>query len=332
MSEVSVVLTVMNEGESMRSLLKELTAQSRMPDEIVIVDGGSKDNTVSIIKEYQKMYPFIRLYEKPGVNIAKGRNIAITKSKYSIIAVTDGGCRPDNNWLNALISPLLESQEYAAVAGKIVPEPRTRFEYYSGLLSQPSDNGDPYKRTFFGRSSAFRKSAWKKVGGYPEWLYTAEDTLFARRFNDMRMKVAYAEDSILYWRPRKNFRSFFKMFFLYGVGNGRVGMGSLKGSFYWTKYHLLWIGGCALSPIYPGSLVVTGVTLGYLYYIMVWPNIKNIKCRYRGIQKHIYISILVFLRNIGTNTGYIIGKLEAKKDKKYCRNLKNYIKISNSNR
>ena len=34
-----------------------------------------------------------------------------------------------------------------------------------------------------GRSIAFKKSAWKEVGGYPENLYTGEDTLF-----DLKLK------------------------------------------------------------------------------------------------------------------------------------------------
>ncbi|MBC7812473.1 MAG: glycosyltransferase, partial [Burkholderiales bacterium] len=43
---ISLISTVLNEGESIRPLMESLTRQTRQPDEVVIVDGGSADNTV----------------------------------------------------------------------------------------------------------------------------------------------------------------------------------------------------------------------------------------------------------------------------------------------
>ena len=49
---VSVICTVLNEGESIKGLLDSLAAQTRLPDEIIFVDGGSRDNTVDILNSY----------------------------------------------------------------------------------------------------------------------------------------------------------------------------------------------------------------------------------------------------------------------------------------
>src|SRR5574341_1428526 len=46
---VSLILTVLNEGDSIRALLDSIAGQSRPPDEIVICDGGSTDQTASVI-------------------------------------------------------------------------------------------------------------------------------------------------------------------------------------------------------------------------------------------------------------------------------------------
>jgi glycosyltransferase involved in cell wall biosynthesis len=43
MPVLSVILTVLNEGESVRAVLESLCAQSHHPDEVVIADGGSRD-------------------------------------------------------------------------------------------------------------------------------------------------------------------------------------------------------------------------------------------------------------------------------------------------
>ena len=101
---VSVVLTVLNEGEAARGVLESLCAQTRRPDEVVIADGGSRDQTVSIVREYAARLP-LRIISAPGSNIAQGRNAAIRAAQGEIVAVTDAGvrCRPD--WLERLTAP-----------------------------------------------------------------------------------------------------------------------------------------------------------------------------------------------------------------------------------
>ena len=48
--QVSVISTVLNEGASISRLLDSLAAQSRQPDEVIIVDGGSQDDTLAILE------------------------------------------------------------------------------------------------------------------------------------------------------------------------------------------------------------------------------------------------------------------------------------------
>ncbi|MFN8376809.1 MAG: glycosyltransferase [Anaerolineae bacterium] len=43
---ITLITTVLNEGDNIRRLLDSLRTQTRQPDEIVIVDGGSRDDTV----------------------------------------------------------------------------------------------------------------------------------------------------------------------------------------------------------------------------------------------------------------------------------------------
>ena len=70
--EVSLIVTVRNEAHSIDAFLDSLFRQSRLPDEVVLVDGGSIDGTVSRIRGRAEYERRIQLIEAPHVNIARG--------------------------------------------------------------------------------------------------------------------------------------------------------------------------------------------------------------------------------------------------------------------
>ena len=54
---VAVTIGVYNEEKNISALLESLLNQTRLPDEIIIADDGSKDNTAKIVREYAARYP-----------------------------------------------------------------------------------------------------------------------------------------------------------------------------------------------------------------------------------------------------------------------------------
>jgi len=323
-ARVSVILTVLNEGEGMAALLDALLSQTRPPDEIVVVDGGSRDATVATLEEFARRDGRIRFFVEPGVNIARGRNIAIARAAGEIIAVTDGGCRPAPQWLESLAAPLLEKANFGAVAGSFAVEWRSRFEYYSGLLCQPKDYEREETRLFYGRSSAFRRSLWEVVGGYPEWLYTAEDTLFALRAKRLGFRVAYAPGGVVYWRPRPTLRKLAKMFFLYGRGNGRIDLGNMTGSLYWLRYHAILVVSLAVGVVFPISWLVSLAVAGYLYWIMALPVVREVRRQTTDRDREFYVPLIVFTRNLSSNLGYLFGRWDRRRDPSFRERLAAY--------
>ena len=108
-----------------------LVAQSRPPDEVVIVDGGSADDTVAVIASYSDRLP-LRVLVRPGANISQGRNEAIAQARGPIIASTDAGVRLHPDWLRALVQPFADDPRTQAVAGFFLPDPHTPFEAAMG--------------------------------------------------------------------------------------------------------------------------------------------------------------------------------------------------------
>ena len=98
--KTSLILTVLNEADSLPTLLDSVAMQTVLPDEVVICDGGSYDNTVALLRA-ETRFP-IRVIESHGANISRGRNLAIAAAQNEIIAVTDAGVRLDERWMERL--------------------------------------------------------------------------------------------------------------------------------------------------------------------------------------------------------------------------------------
>jgi len=228
-SSVSVISTVLNEAKSLPRLLDSLASQSRQPDEIIICDGGSTDGTLELL-EAEDRFP-LRILQQPGANISEGRNVAIVAASGEIIAATDAGVRLSANWLEALVRPFKDEQTQA-VAGFFVPDPQTPFEVAMGATVLPEERDiDPEQFLPSSRSVAFRKEAWKAVGGYPEWLDYCEDLIFDFRLRERYGPFPFASEAIAYFRPRTNLRAFFRQYYRYARGDGKADL--------WRKRHAI---------------------------------------------------------------------------------------------
>jgi len=243
---VSVIATVKNEAGSIGHLLDSLLAQTRQPDEIVIVDGGSTDGTVEVIRSYieGKGIP-IKLIVRQGCNISQGRNTAIRAAAGEIIASTDAGVRLSPNWLEELVKPFEEGGQCPdVVSGFFLPEPQTVFETAMGATVLPTleeiDLQRRFRRFFpSSRSIAFRKEAWQRVGGYPEWLDYCEDLVFDLRLKDEGFRFAFAPEAVAHFRPRPNLAAFFRQYYRYARGDGKADLWRLRHIIRYSTYLML---------------------------------------------------------------------------------------------
>lgn len=257
--QVSLILTVYNEGKHIDRLLVSLVHQTRRPDEIVICDGGSQDDTVARIERFRQKYgeglPPLTLLIRAGANISQGRNAAIAQARGPIIAVTDAGVRLAPDWLAQLTAPWsAQADPPLAVAGAFLPDVAGSFTTAMAATVLPlREEIDP--RTFLpsSRSVAFTKAAWQQAGGYPEWLDYCEDLLFDFAINAQRPEqpsaFVWAPNAVVYFQPRTDLRSFALQYFRYARGDGKADL--------WRKRHAI---------RYATYLVALPALLGHAYF------------------------------------------------------------------
>ena len=173
--KTSLIMTVYNEEKTIKEQINSILNQTKIPDEIVILDGLSKDNTAKIIGSFKNRR--IKLLEKKA-DIGTARNICIKKAKNEIILVTDGGCLLDKNWVYEISKPF-EDKNIDAVGGIFSPISKNFFEKCQGVIvCKSAEEIDEKKFIPSSRSFAFRKNVWKNAGGYPKHEIGGEDTRF----------------------------------------------------------------------------------------------------------------------------------------------------------
>lgn len=221
---VSVITTVLNEAKSIDAFLRSLLDQSRVPDEIIICDAGSEDGTAEIIRRWiEEGYP-ARLIVERRANRSRGRNLAIGEAKGEIIASIDGGCAANMDWLAKLVAPFESEDPPDVVSGYYQPEADSSFEEAIAVATVP-DAIEVEAESFLpsSRSVAFRRQAWERVGGYPEYANYAEDTEFDLRLKAAGYRFRLAPEAVVRWRVRTTLWEVFRQFFRYARSDGEIG-------------------------------------------------------------------------------------------------------------
>lgn len=224
--KITLIATCFNERNNVQDWFESVRSQTILPDELVVVDGGSNDGTVEYLKEQVSRLPFpCKIIVEQNVNIARGRNIAIENASNEIIACTDFGCVLDKKWLQNITYPFYDNEEIEVVAGfyTIANGGRLRMRLLgpSGAAVVPD--------TFLpsSRSLAFRKTSWKKAGGYPEWLtLTGEDTIFAVNLRIACPKWAFVPCAIAEWKAPSTMSGYWRKVFEWSKGDGESSFGS----------------------------------------------------------------------------------------------------------
>src|SRR3954453_440404 len=186
---IAVVVTGRDDRRELEELLDALAAQTRAPDQLVVVDGGSPAGTLELLARRDD----VTLIEAPGTNISAGRNRGIAAAAHERIACTDAGCRPFTGGLAALDRALAEVG-FAGGVYRVDARPPFERPLAVALYPSPDEVGDSepltrlshrvFGRSFAvalstGRSMAFTRAAWRAGGTFPEDLYAGEDVSFS---------------------------------------------------------------------------------------------------------------------------------------------------------
>lgn len=230
-ARVAVVIPARDEETTIARLLDSLLAQSRRPDEIVVVDAGSTDGTAGIVSRYAASDETIRLLRTAPSNPGTARNEGVESTAAEWIAFTDAGIRVEPEWLERLLATARSEPGIEVVYGSYEPELRSYFEECAALayLPAPLPRGGGMVRGPSLASSLFRRTLWEEVGGFPPHR-AAEDLIFMEAAERAGARTAFAPGAVVHWEIPSGWRSTLRRFTLYSRHNLVAGRGR-----YWHR-------------------------------------------------------------------------------------------------
>jgi glycosyltransferase involved in cell wall biosynthesis len=309
-SDVSVIVTVKNEASSIDRLLDSLSQQTIPPSEIVIVDAGSTDGTLERIERHLQHLP-IKLLVREGTNISQGRNEAIRAASGEILASTDAGVRLVPCWLEELTRPLMGDASMDVVSGFFLPDPQTVFERAMGATVLPVvADVDPERFLPSSRSVAFRRKAWEKAGGYPEWLDFCEDLVFDFALLGAGSSFFFAPRAVAYFRPRSSLGAFWRQYFQYARGDGKADLWRKRHAIRYLTYlfcaPLVVALGLTVHPLWWLPLPVGAAVYLWTPYKRLWPMLEGLSLP-QNVEAILWVPIIRLWGDVAKMVGYPVG-------------------------
>ncbi|MBW2966378.1 glycosyltransferase family 2 protein, partial [Candidatus Woesearchaeota archaeon] len=207
--KMSVVTPCYNEIERIEKYLEVLENQTVKP-EVIIVDGGSTDGTLPILRKFVKRYKNAKLFvEKKERSPAKARNMGWKAAKGDIVYLMDVDSQIEKNFTKKIIKEFEKNPGVDAIRFVCKPKfPKKFSNVFEKALFYKDERGD-------GRLIIFARKAIKKLGYSDPSLGFGEDRAWGKKWS--KLKIVETSTALVQSKSGYlNARKFFQRYSWYG--------------------------------------------------------------------------------------------------------------------
>ena len=114
---ISVIIPVYNAQDGIKRCVDSLLNQSFKDFEIILLNDGSKDNSLNILKEYELKYSFVRVIDKQNEGVAVTRNKGILLAEGEYIMFMDNDDFVDSDYIETFYQAIHEKNLDLVIGG-----------------------------------------------------------------------------------------------------------------------------------------------------------------------------------------------------------------------
>lgn len=162
---VSIVIPCYNQDQYLENTVQAALASDYRPIEILIVNDGSKDNSLALAKKLSAQNELVRVIDQKNSGVASARNRGISEAKGKYILPLDGDDLISSNYISEAVHILKAKPEVKVVYCQAV-------KFDEG--GQKPWNLKPFSRHQLAKdnmifvAALFRKKSWEEVAGFSE--------------------------------------------------------------------------------------------------------------------------------------------------------------------
>lgn len=224
-SPVSVVIPTRNGGAWIEALLAGLRSQTRPPDEILVVDSGSDDETVAVARRHKARLLCVAPEE---FDHGATRTMAARAATGELLVFCTQDILPAGPETLAVLLDAMEDERVAVAYGRQLPRPEA--DIFAALLREFNYPDRPEQRTLADRErlgfratfasnsfAVWRRSALAETGWFPAGLIFGEDACTAARLLEAGHRVAYVAAARVFHSHNYTVLEEFRRYFDVGV-------------------------------------------------------------------------------------------------------------------
>jgi cellulose synthase/poly-beta-1,6-N-acetylglucosamine synthase-like glycosyltransferase len=211
--KVSIIVAAYNNQETIQECLQSILAQNYPAGffEVIVMDGGSKDDTVKIAQQFPIKVVSIRL------NAPAAYNYAMKIAAHPVLGFVDADAKVEPEWLSKLV-PHLSEPQVAGVSGSI----ETWNSQNPWARSIGYELKNRYRRIgkYTGRIATMnlllKKAVIEEAGGWDEKLPSQYDTDLGFRVSAKGYRITYEPTAVCYHFNRPTLRAYYRQQLQYG--------------------------------------------------------------------------------------------------------------------
>jgi glycosyltransferase involved in cell wall biosynthesis len=320
---ISLVMPVRNEASFIGVVLDNIFAQDYPKDklEVIIADGLSDDDTVSIINDFQRLHPELKILTLSNLRkiVPVGLNIAINQAEYDVIVRMDAHAEYPDNYLSRLVNGLksFNADNIGGIVETCSSTGKTKSSAIAFAMGHPIGVGNSYFR--IGSSApkqvdtvpfgCFSRSVFDQIGLFDEELVRNQDDEFNGRMQKAGMKIFLLPDLKIKYHARDSFCKLFKMFYQYGLFKPLV-VHKLKHFPSWRQlmppfFVFFLLIGSLLSMVVLSVFVVFLISL--MFYVLALVGVALTYSFKNNIRLFPYICWSFFVMHFSYGIGYLQG-------------------------